>query len=274
VTLRSAGGNPASGSFDVTDPTSLGGAVALITGGASGLGLATATTLVAAGAHVVLADRDVDRGEAAAKELDCAFTACDVTRPEDSTAAVAFATSTFGHLDLAVLNAGIEGGGPIGEGFDLARYRAVMSVNADGVAFGMSAALPAVAATGGAIVAIASLAGLTAMPMDPVYAASKHAVVGLVRALGMAAAPQGVTVNGICPGFADTPLIAAFRSMFVERGFPLLEASEVATAIVSAALSQGTGECWVVQPGREPAPYGFRGVPGARTPDGRPASLF
>ncbi len=274
MTLRSTGGNPALGAFDATDPASLSGAVALITGGASGLGLATGRALVDAGALVVLADLDVERGEAAAKDLGCAFLQCDVTEPQDNVAAVAATLARHGRLDLAVLNAGIEGGGPIGEGFDLARYRAVMGVNTDGVAFGMSAALPALVASGGAAVATASLAGLTAMPMDPVYATSKHAVVGLVRALGSAYAGQGVTVNAVCPGFADTPLIAAFRDAFLERGFPLLEASDVAGAIISAALSRGTGECWVVQPGREPAPYGFRGVPGARTPDGQPASFF
>jgi len=233
VTLRSTGGNPALGAFDATDPASLTGAVALITGGASGLGLATGRALVDAGALVVLADLDVERGEAAAKDLGCAFQQCDVTKPENSVAAVEATLARHGRLDLAVLNAGIEGGGPIGDGFDLARYRAVMGVNTDGVAFGMSAALPALVASGGAAVATASLAGLT-----------------------------------------DTPLIAAFRDAFLERGFPLLEASDVAAAIISAALSRGTGECWVVQPGREPAPYGFRGVPGARMPDGQSASFF
>ncbi len=108
--------------------------------------------------------------------------------------------------------------------------------------------------------ATASLAGLVPMPGDALYTLTKHAVVGYVRAAAPTLAAEGIRVNAVCPGFADTPLIAAARDQFGE--FPLLTADDVADAI-EAVLERGEpGECWFCQPGREPAPYGFRGVPG------------
>jgi NAD(P)-dependent dehydrogenase (short-subunit alcohol dehydrogenase family) len=116
----------------------------------------------------------------------------------------------------------------------------------------------------GSIVATASLAGLVGMPLDPVYSLTKHALVGFVRSVAPQLAP--VTINAICPGIADTPMLDMHdqRAMFAEAGFPLLRPEEVAEAMWRAATSDGTGECWFVQPGREPAPFRFPNVPGPR----------
>jgi NAD(P)-dependent dehydrogenase (short-subunit alcohol dehydrogenase family) len=242
----------------------LSGLVALVTGGASGIGLATGRRLAELGMRVVVADVDGEAGSAAAAALGGSFVRCDVTAPQDSAGAVAHCIATYGDLHLAVLNAGVQGGGEIGAAFDPARYRTVMAVNADGVAFGLSAALPELERRAGTAVAISSLAGLTGVPEDPVYAMSKHAVVGLVRSVGPGCAERGVTVNAVCPGFADTALVEPFRPVLLARGLPLIDPDDVASGVIAAATSEGSGECWVVQVGREPLPYGFRGLPGPR----------
>jgi NAD(P)-dependent dehydrogenase (short-subunit alcohol dehydrogenase family) len=243
----------------------LDGAVALVTGGASGIGLATAHRLAALGARVVIADRDVDGGEAVARAIGGTFVRCDVTVPEDSVAAVAAAEAARGRLDLAVLNAGIQGGGLL-EPFDIDAYRRVMAVNADGVIFGLVAALPALERTRGTAVCTASLAGLTGIPADPPYAMSKHAVVGLVRSAAPTYAERGVTVNAVCPGFTDTPLVADIKDLISQGyGVPLIDPGAVVDGVIAAALSESTGECWIVQVGREPLTYAFRGIPGPRT---------
>lgn len=145
------------------------GKVALITGGSNGIGAGVARRLAREGARVVLADVDTAAGTALAEELGGAFVRCDVREPGDSEAAVAAAVDRFGGLDVAFLNAGVAGGGGVGDDFDLAAYRRAMGVNVDGVVFGAHAALPAIRARGGGdIVATASMAALTATPFDPV----------------------------------------------------------------------------------------------------------
>jgi NAD(P)-dependent dehydrogenase (short-subunit alcohol dehydrogenase family) len=242
----------------------LNGATALITGGASGIGAAFARAVVARGARVVLADLDEARGGELAEELGGRFVRTDVRRPEDLSAAVAVAEEAFGRLDLVHLNAGLATGGmTLGDDFDVERYRLLVDVNLSGVVYGVHAALPALRRSGGgAIVATSSLSGLTPFPGDALYAASKHAVVGLVRSLAEPLAADGITITALCPGFTDTPLVAPFAGAFRDAGFPLLEAADVAAAALTALDGGGSGEAWVVQPGRSTEPYRFRGVPG------------
>src|SRR3954452_23110835 len=104
-----------------------------------------------------------------------------------------------------------------------------MGINLDGVVYGTHAVLPALRARGGgAVVATASLAGLTAVPYDPLYAANKHAVVGLARSLGPALAPERIYFNAVCPGFAESAMIAPIRGALVESGLPIIPAEVVA----------------------------------------------
>jgi NAD(P)-dependent dehydrogenase (short-subunit alcohol dehydrogenase family) len=239
--------------------------VVLITGGASGLGKATALALAEQGAELVLADVQDDAGRAVAEQVGGHFVHADVSRLEDNEAMVAFATERCGGLDAAWLNAGLTSLTAPGEDFDLERYRLVMSVNVDGVVFGTQAALPALRARGGGhLLMTASLAGLVGLPMDPLYTANKHAVVGLARALGPALAPEGIHVNALCPGFAESPLVDPLRDEILAAGFPIMPAEHVAGAVLQVLGGDSAGEAWVVQPGREPIAFQFRNVPGPR----------
>src|SRR5260370_873907 len=109
-----------------------------------------------------------------------------------------------------------------GAAWDLAAYRRACGISGDGVFFGVTAARPALRARGGgALVLTSSLAGLTAVPADPIYAATKHAVVGLARALGPALAADRVAVNALCPGFAGTPINDPVRHLISAAGIPM-----------------------------------------------------
>jgi NAD(P)-dependent dehydrogenase (short-subunit alcohol dehydrogenase family) len=246
------------------------GKVALVTGGAGGLGAATCEALAAAGAQVVVADVDVDGGEAVAERVGGQFVELDVSDLGANRAAVEFAAEAYGGLDLVHLNAGIASFCSLGEDFDPQLYRRAMGVNLDGVVYGVHAALPALKARGGgAVVATASLAGLTGVPFDPIYAANKHAVVGLTRAVGPAFVGEGIRYNAVCPGFAESAIIADAREALIEAGFEIIPAESVAATVVRLFAGDMSGECWFVQPHREPAPFRFRGVPG---PGERPAA--
>jgi NAD(P)-dependent dehydrogenase (short-subunit alcohol dehydrogenase family) len=246
------------------------GAVALVTGGASGIGAATCRVLAKRGARVVVSDLDSERGQALAGELNGLFVQADASDLAQIQAVVDAAESAYGRLDLVHLNAGLGTGGmTVGDEFDPERYRKLVAVNLDGVVYGVHAALPALRrAGGGAVIATSSLSGLTPFAGDPLYAATKSAVVGLVRSLAEPLAVDNVTITALCPGFTDTPLVAPMAAVFKQAGFPLLDADEVAAAVLAIVDSGGTGEAWLVQPGRPPEPYRFRGVPAAAHPGG------
>jgi NAD(P)-dependent dehydrogenase (short-subunit alcohol dehydrogenase family) len=240
--------------------------VALVTGGASGLGRATALALAEAGCEVVVADLDEAGAREVAEQVGGHFWAGDVSGYEANAELIAFVVERCGGLDVAHLNAGVASGFSLGEDFDLDRYRLAMGVNLDGVVFGTHHALPALKAHGGgAIVATASLAGLTAVPFDPVYAANKAAVVGLARAMGPALAGDGITYNAVCPGFAESRIVDPIREVLDAQGVQLIPAETVAETVLRIITGGATGEAWFVQPGREPAPFRFRNVPGPGT---------
>jgi NAD(P)-dependent dehydrogenase (short-subunit alcohol dehydrogenase family) len=237
--------------------------VALITGGASGLGRATALAFAEAGAEIVVADLDEAEGRAVAELVGGHFVACDVSDLEANRAMVDFAVDRCGGLDVAHLNAGVASGCGVGDDFDLALYRRANGANLDGVVFGTHAVLPALKARGGgAIVATASLAGLTGVPFDPIYSSNKHAVVGLARSLGPGLAADNITYNAICPGFSESKIVDPIRDALSASGVELIPAETVAATVLRIVLGGGTGEAWFVQPGREPAPFTFRNVPG------------
>jgi gluconate 5-dehydrogenase len=187
---------------------SLAGHRALITGGGSGLGLATAECFVAAGAEVVLVGRDADRLAAAARGLGAAasFLAFDVVDAEKAEAFAGEVEKTAGPVSILVNNAGITCKKPIEE-MSVGEFQGVLDVHVVG-AFAMTRAfLPQLKASGrGSVLFTASMSSFLGVPMVTGYSASKAAYVGLIRALATELAPSGVRVNGVAPGWIDTPL--------------------------------------------------------------------
>jgi NAD(P)-dependent dehydrogenase (short-subunit alcohol dehydrogenase family) len=169
-----------------------------------------------------------------------------------------------GTVDVACLNAGVLTGAADPREVTVEAYRRAVSVNVDGVVLGVRRLASVM--EGGSIVVTASLAGLTAMPSDPVYTLTKHALVGYVRSVAPHLDP--VTINAVCPGIADTPMVDHQRAAFEEAGFPLVAPGAVADAMWQAVTSGRSGEAWFVQPGRETAPFRFPNLPGPRTAEG------
>lgn len=181
-------------------PGRFSGRRALVTGGGSGIGLATVRRLIAEGAQVLAAD--LDPAAAAAEGADPV--ACDVTDPASVAAAVAQAEP----LDLVVANAGIAP--PARELWEVEpeEFDAVMAVNVRGVFLTLRAVLPGMVERGsGAVVVTSSAAGLRGVNWLGTYCASKHAVVGLVRSVALDIADRGVRVNAVCPGSVRTPIL-------------------------------------------------------------------
>jgi NAD(P)-dependent dehydrogenase (short-subunit alcohol dehydrogenase family) len=215
---------------------------AIVTGGASGIG-------------ATLVDRLCEEGfDVESLDLQTGFDVSDPTHWE-----------TVGPTDVACLNAGVLGGPVDPADIELGGYRRAFGVNVDGVVFGvrrLSTVMPA----GGRIVCTASLAGLTGLSDDPVYAATKHAVVGFVRSVAPTLAVRGISINAVCPGIVDTPMLAdAARRRLAAARFPLLVPSDVADAVWLALESGETGHAWAVQPGRPPVDFRFPGIPGPRS---------
>lgn len=243
----------------------LSGKVALITGGANGLGRAYATALLEGDAIVTIADIDADAAAATAAELGCDFEQLDVAELAANEAVVTSTAKRHGRLDLVMLNAGIESPFSLGDDFDPDGYRRAMAINLDGVVFGFHAARPALLASGGgSVLATASLAGLAAMAPQPVYGTNKAAVVGLARALGPAHAHEGIRFNAICPGFADTAIIEGVRELLQSGGVPIIEPRTVAEAALRVLASEDTGQALVVQAGVDPYYFRFPNLPRAR----------
>lgn len=243
--------------------------VAIVTGGGSGIGAATARRLASDGAHVVVADVAADAGTAVAREIDGTFAGIDVGDAHAWSELVADTTRAHGGVDLAHLNAGIAlGAYPvlIEETSD-ADYRRIMSINVDGVFFGTRALVPVMSARGGgAIVATSSLAGVGPHPDDPIYAGTKHFVVGLVRSLWRSLREHGITINAVCPGAVDTPLLdtTSRRDTIVSAGRKLMDASEIADVVAMLMAGDATGQIFSVMYGRGGERVEFPEIPGMR----------
>lgn len=244
----------------------LDGKVVLVTGGASGIGLATAQRLAQEGAVVAIGDVNEEAGRKAAAETGGRFVSLDVGDPAAWTAVISEIENELDGLDAVHLNAGVTTqSGTIAELTD-DQYRRIMHANVDGVVFGARACVPAMARRGGgAVVATASLAGIIAFAPDPIYTLTKHAVVGFVRSLVPQLQAQNITINAVCPGIVDTPLVGEGRERLRAAGFPMIEPEEIATAVLACIVGASTGQCIVCQPGRPPEPYEFHDVPGPRT---------
>ena len=241
---------------------------ALVTGAAHGIGRASAIALAQAGASVCVADIDDSAGESVADEIVTAggqafYQHCDVRSPDDAQAMVAETVNKYGRLDAAVNNAGIAGS------FDHRLHEAdddmfdlVLAVNLRGVWNCLKAELDVMLARGGgAIVNMASVAGLIGAPKAAAYTASKHAVIGITKSAALDYARSGIRVNAVCPAYTDTRMaqmaVAADPRMqpIMQRAIPmgrLGTADEIANAaawLCSDESSFVTGHALVLDGG-------------------------
>ncbi len=200
----------------------LDGKVAVITGGAGGIGRAAGKLFVAEGADVLLVDLD----EATLKEA-CAdigsnrvdYFVADVTRADDNAAMVARATEKFGGVDVFLANAGIEGDVVSIEGYDEARFDQVMNVNVKGVFLGLKHTMPAMRARGGgSIVITSSVAGVGGTAGLSAYVTSKHAVIGLMRTAAKEGAPDNIRVNTVNPSPVETRMMRSLEEGMAPGG--------------------------------------------------------
>lgn len=243
----------------------LAGKVALVTGGASGIGLEAAKLFVAEGAKLLLVDADAARGEEAARALGtgAAFVRADVSRAADVEAAVGEAERRFGALHVLFNNAGIfPNGDGLAEETDEDVFDRVIAVNTKGVFFGCKYGIPALRrAGGGSVVNTASFVALIgAATAQVAYTASKGAVLAMTREIAVAHAKQGIRANALCPGPVNTPLLAdllaepaarARRLVHIPMG-RLAEAAEVARAALFLASDESSyvnGATFVVDGG-------------------------
>jgi 3alpha(or 20beta)-hydroxysteroid dehydrogenase len=217
--------------------------VALISGGARGMGASHARLLVAEGANVVIGDILDDDGQALADELGSAarYVHLDVTEPEQWTVAVATAVEEFGKLNILVNNAGIINYGPL-KTFDLEKWRKVLDVNVTGTLLGIQAVVdPMTAAGGGSIINISSIEGLRGAPWVHGYVTSKWAVRGLTKSAALELAPNNIRVNSLHPGFIRTPMTAKLphESLIIPLGRPG-EAHDVSSFVLFLASDESS----------------------------------
>jgi len=207
---------------------------ALVTGGRGGIGSA----IVAA------------HGDAIALDL-----------PEFDVASPDAWSSLDGEYDAAFLNAGIGIGHPDVAELPDAEIDRIVRANLLGVVYGARECARRLMPNGGSIVCTASLAGLIGMPFDPMYTATKHAVVGFVRGAADGLRAHGIRINALCPGFTDTPIVEdEIRGVLPA---PLMEPAFVAEAALTVLRDDESGRAWIVQPNRV-EPFRFPGIPGPR----------
>ena len=243
------------------------GKVALVTGGGSGIGRASALTFAREGAKVVVADVAVEGGEETVRLIqqhggEAVFVKADVSRAAEVEALVARAVQTYGRLDCAHNNAGIEGAAATVVDYAEDAWERVIAINLKGVWLCMKYEIPQLLKQGGgALVNTASTAGLVGYRGGSAYVASKHGVVGLTKTAALEYAKAGVRVNAVCPGAIDTPMMGRLTGHRPQRAERMAAAEpvgrmgrpeEIAEAVVwlcSEAASFVTGHAMAVDGG-------------------------
>jgi NAD(P)-dependent dehydrogenase (short-subunit alcohol dehydrogenase family) len=242
--------------------------VAVVTGGAMGIGEATARKLSAAGAAVAILDRDANAAKTTASDISarggqCEFFECDVSRRNDVESALNSLASRNGRIDVVVSNAGIQEYGTVVTTSE-EQWDRLMDINLKGAFLVSKFAVPHMLERGGAIVIIGSVQSMTAVANSVAYVVAKHALLGLTRAMALDYAQQGIRVNCVCPGAVDTPMLRWAASLSndpaevirtCDRMHPLgriAKADEVADAVLYLASPMAsfiTGAALVVDGG-------------------------
>lgn len=218
--------------------------IALVTGASTGIGAAVSTALAAQGIKVAVCDINRLDGEALAAKLGGEFIQCDVTSLASVREAVGNCVERLGVPDYVHLNAGIMTV-PTGDPYiaieDLseAQYKKIVGVNLDGVFHGMKTVLPLMREKGGAITITASTAGLSVVPVDPMYTATKYALVGFGRAVAAANHGSNVRINVICPGVVDTAIVP---DEYKKPEFGMMPAEVMAAEVVDLLMNAPNGE--------------------------------
>lgn len=244
------------------------GKVALVTGGSFGIGQATAVAFAARGASVVVADWIEDKEQKTMSLMQEAnptgqyqFITCDVSDSNSVQAMVEQTISTYGRLDFAYNNAGIEGTQATVQDCTEENWDKTIAINLKGVWLCMKYEIPHILKQGGAIVNCASVAGLIGFAGLPAYVASKHAVVGLTKSAALENAQKGIRINAVCPGVIHTDMIdrVTGKDKEIEKQYISMEPigrmgkpSEVADAVIwlcSDASSFITGHAMAVDGG-------------------------
>lgn len=214
--------------------------VALITGGASGIGAATARLFSAEGARVVISDINREGGEALARELGASFVAADVTREDQVEAAVAFTVEKHGRIDCMINNAGMVGviGSLMDTGAD--QWHATLAVLLHSVFYGTKHAARFMREQGGGVILnVSSIAGVMGGLGPHAYTTAKHGVIGLTRSAASEFSQYGIRVNAIAPGTTVTPLIEAVRGGREEAIKGATEASPLGTPLMPEEIAAG-----------------------------------
>jgi meso-butanediol dehydrogenase/(S,S)-butanediol dehydrogenase/diacetyl reductase len=241
--------------------------IALVTGAARGIGLATTHLFIEQGWHVAMVDRDAEALELAAAGLGnaCAFKH-DVSLPEEVTAMVTAVQNTFGRIDAVVNNAGVADFGPIEE-TEFTRWRSVMDTNLDGVFLVSQATIPALKQSRGSLVNIASISGLRASTLRVAYGTSKAAVIHLTKQQAAELGEYGIRANCVCPGPVRTKLAMAVHTQEIIDAYhdaiPLnrygneAEIGEIITFLCSDKASFITGQVIAADGGFESTGVGL-----------------
>ncbi|MGI9624610.1 MAG: SDR family NAD(P)-dependent oxidoreductase [Acidimicrobiales bacterium] len=227
----------------------LAGSVAVVTGGGSGIGAALSRRLAEAGCDVIIADVAELAGQQVAASIGCDFHLLDVASQADWEATLEQVAASHGGIDVLCLNAGV---GTRPRGTSVAddpipwiqdNYHNVMKVNVDGVVFGTMAAVPHMEAAGhGRVLVTASVAGVRPQPPDPVYGASKAAVVAFVRSIAPALRERNIDINAFCPGSVDTPLMPDDRRRAAKT---MSTPEEMAEGMCAVLTSGDSGGVWI-----------------------------
>ncbi len=223
----------------------------IVTGAASGIGAAVVRAVKELGENVVAVDVDQAKGIALAEETGALYWHCDVgdlTQWQQLVERLEFEKADLGAPTRVHLNAGIQIAPPDSplseyqlEAATLERYRRMMGVNVDGVVFGLQTLLPLLA-PGAAIVVTASLAGLTPYAIDPLYAMSKHAVVGLVRSLAPDLTKRDIRIHALCPGAVDTEIIPHAQKT---KDAQFMTPDDLAKDVIELMTEKENGKSWV-----------------------------
>ncbi|MGV0036584.1 MAG: SDR family oxidoreductase [Candidatus Azotimanducaceae bacterium WSBS_2022_MAG_OTU7] len=227
----------------------------VVTGAASGIGAAVTRSVASTGQRVLALDVSDKNGQAIAESCGAIYEHCDVGNARDWQTVVE-RLSEIGAPTNIHLNAGIQIAPPEAplsdyqfDAMSIERYRRMMAVNVDGVVFGLQALLPLLS-SGSAIVVTASLAGITPYSVDPLYAMSKHAVVGLVRSLAPTLAERNININAICPGGIDTAIIPDAQRSSEAR---FMTPDSVAEEVIRLMDVAETGKTWAKVSESKPA---------------------